>query len=79
MISEKLTIAVIGLGYVGLPVAVEFGKKYATIGYDLKTQSIESYKNNIDPTGELSEAELKAAGKIKYTINPEDISIDNRI
>jgi len=75
MISEKLTIAVIGLGYVGLPVAVEFGKKYATIGYDLKTQSIESYKNNIDPTGELSEAELKAAGKIKYTINPEDISI----
>jgi UDP-N-acetyl-D-glucosamine/UDP-N-acetyl-D-galactosamine dehydrogenase len=74
MTSEKPTIAVIGLGYVGLPVAVEFGKKYSTIGYDLKTQSIESYKKNIDPTGEMSEAELKAADKIKYTVNPEDIS-----
>lgn len=71
---EKSTIAVIGLGYVGLPVAIEFGKKYPTIGYDLKTQSIEAYKKNVDPTGELSEAELKAATELKYTINPEDIS-----
>jgi UDP-N-acetyl-D-galactosamine dehydrogenase len=71
---EKSTIAVIGLGYVGLPVAVEFGKKYSTIGYDLKKQSIEAYKKNVDPTGELSEAELQAATKLKYTIHPEDIS-----
>ncbi|MDA3898034.1 MAG: nucleotide sugar dehydrogenase [Desulfobacteraceae bacterium] len=72
--SESPTIAVIGLGYVGLPVAVEFGKKFSTIGYDLKKMSIEAYKNNVDPTGEMSEAELKAATKIIYTINPEDIS-----
>ncbi len=74
MDSEESTIAVIGLGYVGLPVAVEFGKKYSTFGYDLKTQSIEAYKKNVDPTGELSEAELKAATELRYTINPEDIS-----
>jgi UDP-N-acetyl-D-galactosamine dehydrogenase len=74
MMSDTPTIAVIGLGYVGLPVAVEFGKKFSTIGYDLKKMSIEAYKNNVDPTGEMSEAELKAATKIIYTINPEDIS-----
>ena len=71
---EKSTIAVIGLGYVGLPVAVEFGKKYTTIGYDLKKQSIEAYKKNVDPTGELSEADLKAATELQFTIHPEDIS-----
>ena len=74
MFSEKPTIAVIGLGYVGLPVAVEFGKIYATIGYDLKTKSIEAYNRNVDPTGELSESELKAAAQIEYTTDPENIS-----
>ncbi|MCD6586891.1 MAG: nucleotide sugar dehydrogenase [Desulfobacteraceae bacterium] len=74
MSSLKPIIAVIGLGYVGLPVAVEFGKKYPTIGYDLKTQSIEAYKKNMDPTGEMSEKELKAATRIEYTTDPENIS-----
>ncbi len=74
MVSKKSTIAIIGLGYVGLPVAVEFGKKYPTIGYDIKTQSIEAYKKNVDPTGEMSEEKLKAATHIEYTIDPEKIS-----
>jgi len=74
MSSLKPTIAVIGLGYVGLPVAIEFGKKYPTIGYDLKIQSIEAYKKNVDPTGEMSETELKAATRIEYTTDPENIS-----
>lgn len=74
MFSKKPTIAVIGLGYVGLPVAVEFGKIYATIGYDLKAKSIQAYNRNVDPTGELSEAELKAAVHIEYTTDPENIS-----
>lgn len=43
-------IAVVGLGYVGLPLAVEFGKKFRTIGYDLSTEKIAAYKNHIDPT-----------------------------
>ncbi len=74
MASGTPTIAVIGLGYVGLPVAVEFGKKYPTIGYDLKINSIESFKRGVDPTGELSKEELKAATRIEYTSDPEKIS-----
>ena len=74
MIAEQPTIAVIGLGYVGLPVAVEFGKKYPTIGYDIKNYSIEAYKQNVDPTGELTQDELKSATKIEYTTDAENIS-----
>ncbi len=70
MISQDTVVAVMGLGYVGLPVAVEFGKKYATIGYDIKSRSIEAYQRNVDPTGELSSEDLKAADKIEYTTDP---------
>ena len=52
-------IAVIGLGYVGLPLAVEFGKKFETYGLDLSAAKVASYKNFIDPTGEMSTEELK--------------------
>jgi UDP-N-acetyl-D-galactosamine dehydrogenase len=55
------TIAVIGLGYVGLPLAVEFGKKYPTIGLDLSIEKVEAYKRHVDPTGEVSTADFKAA------------------
>ncbi len=61
------TIAVVGLGYVGLPLAVEFGKKYATIGLDLSVEKIEAYKRHVDPTGEVSSADLKAALHLKPT------------
>ena len=71
---ENTIVAVIGLGYVGLPVAVEFGKKYTTIGYDVKARSIEAYKKNTDPTGELSAEELMAADKITYTTDPTALS-----
>jgi len=79
MAENKPIIAVIGLGYVGLPVAVEFGKQYLTIGYDLKAHMVEAYKRNIDPTGELTADELKAADKIEFTIDPERISIADYI
>ena len=55
------TIAVVGLGYVGLPLAVEFGKKYRTLGVDLSPEKIASYKQHCDPTGEVSSEDLKAA------------------
>ena len=71
---ENTIVGVIGLGYVGLPVAVEFGKKYATIGYDVKVRSIEAYKKHTDPTGELSAEELTAADKITYTTDPKALS-----
>ena len=64
------TIAVVGLGYVGLPLAVEFGKKYRTIGFDLSDQKIESYKRFIDPTGEVSSADLKASTGLECSTNP---------
>ncbi|MCW5661996.1 MAG: nucleotide sugar dehydrogenase [Burkholderiaceae bacterium] len=62
-----ITLAVVGLGYVGLPLAVEFGKKFRTIGLDLSVEKIEAYKRHVDPTGEVSTADLKAAVYLKPT------------
>ncbi len=61
------TIAVVGLGYVGLPLAIEFGKRYDTIGYDLSEEKIQAYRAYRDPTGEVSEAELRAAVQLQPT------------
>ena len=61
------TIAVVGLGYVGLPLAVEFGKKYRTIGLDLSQEKIDAYRRHVDPTGEVSTEELKAATQLYPT------------
>jgi UDP-N-acetyl-D-galactosamine dehydrogenase len=58
------TIAVVGLGYVGLPLAVEFGKHFHTIGFDVSQAKIDSYLNFIDPTGEVSADELRASTKL---------------
>jgi len=63
-------IAVVGLGYVGLPLAVEFGKKYKTIGFDLSSEKVESYKQFFDPTGEVSSEDLKAATQLMVTTDP---------
>lgn len=64
------TIAVVGLGYVGLPLAVEFGKKFRTIGFDLSAAKIASYKTFIDPTGEVSSEDLKAATLLEVGTDP---------
>jgi UDP-N-acetyl-D-galactosamine dehydrogenase len=64
------TVAVVGLGYVGLPLAAEFGKKYRTIGYDLSEEKVAAYRNHVDPTGEVSSAGFKAATKLEVTTNP---------
>jgi len=61
---------VVGLGYVGLPLAVEFGKKGRTIGFDLSAQKIAHYKDNIDPTGQVSSAELKASFYLELSSDP---------
>lgn len=63
-------VAVVGLGYVGLPLAVEFGKKSQTIGFDLSASKIENYKQFIDPTGEVSSDELKAANQLSVSTDP---------
>lgn len=64
------TVAVVGLGYVGLPLAVEFGKKYRTLGFDLSQAKIEAYKSFVDPTGEVSTADLKAATQLSVSSDP---------
>jgi UDP-N-acetyl-D-galactosamine dehydrogenase len=64
------TVAVVGLGYVGLPLAVEFGKKRKTIGFDLSDAKIESYRRLVDPTGEVSSDELRAAEQLVVTTDP---------
>ena len=61
------TVAVVGLGYVGLPLAVEFGKKFRTIGLDLSQEKIDAYRRHVDPTGEVSTEELKAATLLEPT------------
>jgi len=68
------TVAVVGLGYVGLPLAVEFGKKRQTIGYDLSNNKIESYRQHIDPTGEVSKDDLQQAKHLTLTTNATDLS-----
>ncbi|HZM36808.1 MAG TPA: nucleotide sugar dehydrogenase [Burkholderiales bacterium] len=61
------TIAVVGLGYVGLPLAVAFGKKYRTIGFDLSEHKVAAYAKQLDPTGEVTAEEFKAASKLQVT------------
>ncbi len=67
-------VAVVGLGYVGLPLAVELGKKHKTIGFDLNPEKIGSYRKHVDPTGEVSSEALRAAGQLAFTDNPADLA-----
>jgi UDP-N-acetyl-D-galactosamine dehydrogenase len=66
-------IALVGLGYVGLPLAVEFGKKRAVVGFDINQSRVDDLKNNIDSTLETTEQELKNATYLSYTTNLDDI------
>ena len=73
MASED-KIAVIGLGYVGLPLAVEFGKIYDTVGFDVNQARIDELKSGTDSTLEVDDAELKSADKLSYTLSLDDIA-----
>lgn len=68
--GEQPTIAVVGLGYVGLAIAVEFGKKMRTLGLDLSTDKVASYRRHIDPTGEVSTQNLQAATHLQFHTDP---------
>jgi UDP-N-acetyl-D-galactosamine dehydrogenase len=67
-------VAVVGLGYVGLPLAVEFGKKCETIGFDLSQAKIEKYRQRVDPTGEVSREDLRAAKQLTVTADAAALS-----
>ncbi len=70
---DKIQIAVIGLGYVGLPLAVTLGQKYSTIGFDIDYQRIKELQNYTDSTHELTEPELREATNLVFTSNAEHI------
>ena len=70
---ENRTIGIIGLGYVGMPLAISFAKHYKVIGFDLDTKKIESYKNYIDPTNEIGSEGLKNTN-VYFTSDPNDLS-----
>ena len=65
-----MKVAVVGLGYVGLPLAVEFGKRYPTIGLDLSAAKVEAICRYEDATGEMSPEQLKASAKLRATTDP---------
>jgi UDP-N-acetyl-D-glucosamine/UDP-N-acetyl-D-galactosamine dehydrogenase len=72
-VNQKI-IAVVGLGYVGLPLAVEFGKIHATVGYDLSERKITSYRNGNDPSGDISGENFRAAKQLSFTADPSCLS-----
>ena len=66
-------VGIIGLGYVGLPLAVEFGKHLDTVGLDIRAQRIEELRGGADHSLECSAEELKSAVRLAYTADPEDL------
>jgi len=70
---ENAKVAIIGLGYVGLPLAVEFGKNLDTIGYDINTIRIDELKNGKDSTLETTPEELAAAKKLNFTTELDNL------
>ncbi len=69
---NDIKIAVVGLGYVGLPLAVEFSKKFPVVGFDINAERITELRQGIDQTLELTSAELAAAGDINYSSTVTD-------
>jgi UDP-N-acetyl-D-galactosamine dehydrogenase len=71
---NQTTIGIIGLGYVGLPLAVEFGKKYPTVGFDINQQRIAELQTGVDRTLETSPAELTDATQLSFTTEIEQLT-----
>lgn len=74
---EKIKIAVIGLGYVGLPLAIEFGKKYPTLGFDINHRRVQELNEGKDWRGEMLNENLKASVNLTLTNNPMDLKGHN--
>ena len=70
---SNVRIAVIGLGYVGLPLMVEFAKKHPTLGFDINENRINKLREGIDLMKDLSVKELQEAVHGKFSLNPEDL------
>ena len=68
------TVAVVGLGYVGLPLALAFGRNMKTIGFDISEAKLAAYRQGFDPTGEMEAECFTAANKIVFTSNPSELT-----
>jgi len=77
MNKEAVKIGVIGLGYVGLPLAVEFGKLYNVVGFDINETRIEELRHGVDRTLESSKAEITKASKLSFSSSLSDLSTCN--
>ncbi len=77
ILKDDIKIAVVGLGYVGLPLAVEFGKKYSVLGFDVNSKRIEELKNGKDVTLEVEDKELKDTKFLRFTSNVDELSSCN--
>jgi len=73
----KNNIAVVGLGYVGLPLALEFGKKYKVTAFDINQKRVDSLRKGLDITGQASRSNFKSSKLTSFTTNPEDLSSCN--
>ena len=74
MINNNITVGILGLGYVGLPLAITFGKIYETIGYDLNSNAIKNYCKGIDHNNEVDSAGFEAAKFLNFTEDPQQLS-----
>jgi UDP-N-acetyl-D-galactosamine dehydrogenase len=74
---DNVNIAVIGLGYVGLPLAVEFGMKYPTTGFDVNENRISELENGDDRTLEVEKSTFDTAEQLRFTSDPDDLSTAN--
>ncbi|PKP18302.1 MAG: nucleotide sugar dehydrogenase [Bacteroidetes bacterium HGW-Bacteroidetes-21] len=72
LLNKQTKLSVIGLGYVGLPIALEFAKKISVVGFDIKADRVEMMKNNVDPSNELPSEAFNGCD-ILFTANPEDL------
>ena len=73
LINKEAKLAVIGLGYVGLPIALEFARKIQVVGFDINEERVELMRNNIDPSKELDTSEFEGRD-IKFTTKMEDLA-----
>lgn len=76
LLSKKKKLAVIGLGYVGLPIALEFARKISVIGFDINQKRVDMMKNSIDPSNELESSAFEGTD-IQFTANIEDLKQAN--
>lgn len=74
---ENIKIAIIGLGYVGLPLAVEFGKKYSVLGFDINQSRVDELMNGFDRTQEMTKEDLKASQGLRFSMDKEALKACN--